>query len=183
MKATLRLSASDRDCERIPPSSGGGRADTAATIHGRRLVGISNRNRFCVAPCNRGCYGIGEMPAPNHKGRRTDGGSHGNDTDFDGACLTGPQPYTGEETRVPPVCCRFPVSAGWNLERHARRKSDGRIPRPSGRGGGQFVDALEIQECRDRSVGQSSIPPDCAYLYSCFYMMSVSWSFSPISKP
>ena len=24
------------------------------------------------------------MPAPNHKGRRTDGGSHGNDTDFDG---------------------------------------------------------------------------------------------------
>ena len=152
----------DRDCERIPPSSGRGRADTAATIHGRRLGGISNRNRFCVAPCNRGCYGIGEMPAPNHKGRRTDGGSHGNDTDFDGVVreseilvitkiedfrttsLTGPQPYTGEETRVPPVCCRFPVSAGWNLERHARRKSDGRIPRPLGRGGGQSPASIPV---------------------------------------
>ena len=28
---------------------------------------------------------------------------------------------------------------GWNLERHARRKSDDRIPRPSARGGGQTV--------------------------------------------
>ena len=94
------------------------------------------------------CYGIGEMPAPNHKGRRTSGGSHGDDTDSDGACLTGPQPYTGEETRVPPVCCRFPVSAGWNLERHARRKSDGRIPRPSGRGGGQSPNSVEDTRVR-----------------------------------
>ena len=96
------------------------------------------RNRFVVARRSIECYGFGEMPAPNHKGRRTSGGSHGDDTDSDGASLTGPQPYTGEETRVPPVCCRFPLSAGWNLERHARRKSDGRIPRPSGRGGGQY---------------------------------------------
>jgi hypothetical protein len=44
-----------------------------------------------------GCYGIGEMSAPNHKGRRTDGGSHGDDTDSDGGCLTGPQPYTGKK--------------------------------------------------------------------------------------
>ena len=69
--------------------------------HWQRTTGdgyrISNRNRFYVAPCNRGCYGIGEMPAPNHKGRRTDGGSHGNDTDSDGACLTGPQPYEGDK--------------------------------------------------------------------------------------
>ena len=31
-----------------------------------------------------------------------------------GASLAGPQPYTGEETRVPPVCCRFRLSVGWN---------------------------------------------------------------------
>jgi hypothetical protein len=30
------------------------------------------------------CYGIGEMPSLNHKGRRTSGGSHGDDTDSDG---------------------------------------------------------------------------------------------------
>ena len=36
------------------------------------------------------CYEIGEMPSPNHKGWRTSGGSHGDDTDSDGACLTGP---------------------------------------------------------------------------------------------
>ena len=77
---------------------------------------ISHRNRFVVTRCSMECYGIGEMPAPNHKGWRTSGGSHGDDTDSDGASLAGPQPYTGEETRVPPVCCRFPLSAGWNLE-------------------------------------------------------------------
>ena len=38
------------------------------------------------------CYGIGERPSPNHKGWRTGGGSHGNDTDSDGASLAGPQP-------------------------------------------------------------------------------------------
>jgi hypothetical protein len=92
------------------------------------------------------CYGIGEMPAPNHKGERASGGSHGDDTDSDGVIretkslvitriedfrttsVTGPQPYTGEETRVPPVCYQVPVSAGWTLGRYARRKSDGRIP-------------------------------------------------------
>ena len=35
------------------------------------------------------------MPVPNHKGRETDGGSHGDDTGSDGASLTGPQPYEG----------------------------------------------------------------------------------------
>jgi hypothetical protein len=47
------------------------------------------------------CDGIGEMPAPNHKGRRTSGGSHGDDTDSDGACLTGPQPYEGDKREFP----------------------------------------------------------------------------------
>ena len=53
---------------------------------------ISYHERFCVTPCSMECYGISEMPAPNHKGRRTSGGSHGVDTDSDGASLTGPQP-------------------------------------------------------------------------------------------
>jgi len=61
------------------------------------------RNPFAVARRTIECYGFGEMLAPNHKGRWTNGGSHGDDTESDGACLTGPQPYTGEETRVPPV--------------------------------------------------------------------------------
>lgn len=43
------------------------------------------------------CYGIGEMLAPNHKGQWTCGGSHSNDTDSDGASLTGPQPYSEGE--------------------------------------------------------------------------------------
>jgi len=34
------------------------------------------------------------MPAPNHKGWGTGGGSHGDDTESDGASLTGPQPYS-----------------------------------------------------------------------------------------
>ena len=132
-----------RRCERIPASSGAGRA-VGTVQHLPAIVGPDFvRNRFDVARRTRECYGIGEMPAPNHKRWRTCGGSHGDDTDSDGASLTGPQPYTGEETRVPPVCCRFPLSAGWNLERHARRKSDGRIPRPSGRGGGQGASCFD----------------------------------------
>ena len=115
-------------------------AEAERTTRSRTTDGgcrISHRKRFYMPPCSMKYYGIGEMLAPNHKGRRASGGSHGDDTDADGACLTGPQPYIGEKTRVSPVCCRFPLSAGWNLKRHARRKSDGRIPRLSGRGGGQ----------------------------------------------
>jgi len=55
------------------------------------------RNRFDVTKRNMDCYGFGEMPAPNHKGRWTSGGSHGDDTESDGASLTGPQPYTEGE--------------------------------------------------------------------------------------
>ena len=58
--------------------------DTAATIYGRWLVEISHRKRLCVAPCSMECYRIGEMPAPNHEGERTSGGSHGDDTDSNG---------------------------------------------------------------------------------------------------
>ena len=41
------------------------------------------------------------MPSPNHKGWRTGGGSHGDDTDSDGASLTGPQPYEGDKREFP----------------------------------------------------------------------------------
>ena len=61
------------------------------------------------------------MPPPNYKGWEACGGSHGGDTGSDGViretkslvitkiedfrttCLTGPQLYTGEETRFSPV--------------------------------------------------------------------------------
>jgi hypothetical protein len=41
------------------------------------------------------------MPSPNHKGWRTSGGSHGNDTEADGASLTGPQLYEGDKREFP----------------------------------------------------------------------------------
>ena len=37
------------------------------------------------------------MPVPNHEGRRTDGGSHGNDTDSDGTYVIWPQPIVTEK--------------------------------------------------------------------------------------
>ena len=39
------------------------------TVH--RGCRISHRNRFAVASYSMDCYGIGEMPSPNHKGWRT----------------------------------------------------------------------------------------------------------------
>jgi hypothetical protein len=39
------------------------------------------------------------MPSLNHKGWRTGGGSHGDDTESDGASLTGPQPYIEGDRR------------------------------------------------------------------------------------
>ena len=81
------------------------------------------RKRFDVARRSMDCYGFGESRSRTTRDNERIGRSRGDDTESDGASLTGPQPYTGEETRVPPVCRRFPLSAGWNLERHARRKS------------------------------------------------------------
>ena len=97
---------------------------------------ISHRKRFDLPPCSMEYYGIGEMPAPNHEARRTSGGSHGDDTGSDGASLPGPQPYEGgneSSPGVPPV----PSECGLEPRRLGQPKSDGRIPRPSGRGGGQ----------------------------------------------
>jgi hypothetical protein len=73
-------------------------------------------NVFDVGQHITHCYGIGETPAPNRQGAvvNTVCSLHGNDIDSDGACVTGPQPYTREKGRPPPVCRRFPLSAGWN---------------------------------------------------------------------
>ena len=53
------------------------------------------------------CYGIGERPSPNHKGWCTSGGSHGDDTDSDGASLTGPQPSEGDKREFPRCVAGF----------------------------------------------------------------------------
>jgi hypothetical protein len=41
--------------------------------------------------------GLGERPSPNQTGWRTGGGSHGDDTESDGASLARPQPYEGDK--------------------------------------------------------------------------------------
>jgi hypothetical protein len=86
------------------------------------------------------CYGIGEMPSPNHKGRRTSGGSHGDDTDSDGASLTGPQPYSKGRNESSPGVPPVPSECGLEPRRlRPKPTSHGGIPRPSGRGGGQSL--------------------------------------------
>jgi hypothetical protein len=119
---------SDRDHERIPPSSGGGRADTwpvCRWIHAR-------------GPRWHGCYGLGEMPSPNHKGWRTGGGSHGGDTESDGALLAGPQPYEGDKREFP-RCVAGSLRVRVGTEGRRLPESDGRSPPPEGGGGGQSV--------------------------------------------
>ena len=87
-----------------------------------------------VASSNHGCYGIGERPSPNHKGWRTSGGSHGNDTDSDGASLAGPQPYEGDKREFP-RCVAGSLRVRVGTKRRRPPESDGRIP-PRLRGGG-----------------------------------------------
>jgi hypothetical protein len=73
-------------------------------------------------------YGFGEMPSPNHKGWRTSGGSHGDDTESDGASLAGPQPYEGDKREFPRrVAGSLRVRVG--TEERRLPESDGRIPR------------------------------------------------------
>jgi hypothetical protein len=95
---------------------------------------------FVVARCILACYGIGEMPAPNRQGAVSNAvySLHGDDTDSDGACVTGPQPYSEGENEsfagmlpVPSECGLEPKGRG-----STRQSSGGRMPRPEGRGGG-----------------------------------------------
>ena len=105
------------------------------------VAGLDDRpNVFVVARRTRGCYGIGETPAPNRQGAVTNAvcSLHGNDIDSDGACVTGPQPYSEGENEsfagmlpVPSECGLEPKCRG-----SARQSSGGWMPRPAGRGGG-----------------------------------------------
>ncbi len=119
-----RLLVSD-ECSDTPSEPRSERAGVKRTLRGR------SRNR----------YGIGETPALNRHGTVTNAvcSSHGNDTDSDGACVTGPQPYSeGEHESFagmlpgPSECGLDPKCRG-----SARQSSGGRMPRSSGRGGGQ----------------------------------------------
>ena len=83
----------------------------------RTVAGLDDQsNAFAVPRVNNECYGIGEMPASNRQGAVTNAvrSSHGDDIDSDGACVTGLQPYSEGENESSPVCCRFPLNAGWN---------------------------------------------------------------------
>jgi hypothetical protein len=77
----------------------GGGERTASNQYLGVVCWISHRNHFTVAGYSVCCYGFGEMPAPNHKGLGISGGSHGDDTESDGASLTGPQPYSEGDKR------------------------------------------------------------------------------------
>ena len=87
-----------------------------------------------------GRYGVGEMLSPNHKGWGTGGGSHGDDTDSDGASLAGPQPYEGDKQEFP-RCVAGSLRVRVGTEGRRSPESDGRIPRRLGRGGGQYLPA------------------------------------------
>ena len=96
---------------------------------------ISLRKRFVLLPCSVECYGFGEMPSPNHKGWGTSRGSHGDDTESDGACLTGLQPYEGHKREFPRcVAGSLRVRVGTS-KASTKPKSHGGIP-PRLRGGG-----------------------------------------------
>ena len=92
------------------------------------------------------------MPAPNRQGAVTNAvcSSHGNDIDSDGACVTGPQPYSEGENEsfagmlpVPSECGLEPKCRG-----SARQSSGGRMPRPSGRG---YAPSLRVTDHRSNA--------------------------------
>ena len=107
-----------------------------------------------VTPHSHRCYGIGERPSPNHEGRGTGGGSHGDDTDSDEVIretkslvitkiedfrttpLAGPQPYEGDKREFP-RCVAGSLRVRVGTERRRPPESDGRIPAPEGAEGGQ----------------------------------------------
>jgi hypothetical protein len=118
----------DRDTSAYP------RLQAGVERHPARL----SRQIEVRGPHSHGCYGIGEMPAPNHKGRGTGGGSHGDDTDSDGASLAGPQPYEGDKREFP-RCVAGSLRVRVGTEGLQSPESDGRIPAPEGAGGGQYT--------------------------------------------
>ena len=126
---------------RIRGTNGRGVSGHSVRANHRDVAGLDDQpNGFVVAHRLEICYGIGEMPAPNREGAVTNTvcSSHGNDTDSDGACVTGPQPYSERENERFAGMLPVPSECGLEPERavSAGRASGGRMPRPSGRGGG-----------------------------------------------
>ena len=76
------------------------------------------------------------MPSPNHKGWRTGGGSHGDDTESDGVSVAGPQPSEGDKREFP-RCVAGSLRVRVGTEGRQPPESGGRIPPASGGGGGQ----------------------------------------------
>lgn len=111
MSVTNRIVHIDREREHIPPSAGSGHADTASTPH-RSSADADGQTRLIISSHDMRCRGIGEMPSPNQQAEQAGGSSHGDDTDSDGASLTGPQPSLGDKTVVPPGCLWLLESAG-----------------------------------------------------------------------
>ena len=132
----LRFLVCERDASHLVNA---GQADDIGHNRTRLPSWMSNCCHYSRGARFSGCYASSERPFLNRQGMvtKTVCSSHGDDTAGDGASLTAPQPSRREETRVPPECLRFPLSAGWNLEGRDWPTSDGRIPRRLRRGGGQ----------------------------------------------
>ena len=137
-----RLPVSD-ECSDTGRNRGANRrGERTFTRQNHRIVaGLVDRPKVFLADRRTGnCYGIGEMPAPNRQGAVTNMvcSSHGNDTDSDGACVTGPQPYSEGENESFAGMLPVPSECGLEPERSGSPGwlSGGRMPRPSGCGGG-----------------------------------------------
>jgi hypothetical protein len=136
----LPVSEECSDTVSEPRSEQAGVERTLLARNRRTVAGLDDRpNVFVVARRIWACYGIGEMLAPNRQGAVTNAvcPSHGNDTDSDGACVTGPQPYSEGENESFAGMLPVPSECGLELERSVStgRSSGGRMPR-LGRGGG-----------------------------------------------
>ena len=146
-----RLPVSD-ECSDVlsePRSEQAGVKRTLCGKNHRTVVGLGDRPKvFAVAQPTRNCYGIGEMLAPNRQGAVTNAvcSSHGNDIDSDGACVTGPQPYSEGENESFAGMLPVPSECGLEPKRPASagRSSGGRMPRPSGRGGGHLTPNVTV---------------------------------------
>jgi hypothetical protein len=138
-----RLPVSDECSDTLsePRSEQAGVERTLLPRNRRPVAGLDDQpNVFVVVRRILICDGIGEMLAPNRQGAVTDTvcSSRSDDTDSDGTCVTGSQPYIEGENEsfagmlpVPSECGLEPKCPG-----SPGQSSGGRMPRSSGRGGG-----------------------------------------------
>lgn len=116
-----------------------------------------------------GCYGVGEKPSPSrdilprqatsillnrYKRWQTIGGSHGNNTDSDGASLAGALPYEGDKQEFPWCVAGFLRVRDKNKSLPPP-ESEGRIP----------PRYPEVEVNRQLDVKQATRLPVCVILY------------------